>query len=264
MATQQLRKQRLEEKLGLQHGEIIKNGFDQETLDIVWDLYHNKYESLRDHPLIYEDVDSWPDWVFFLVVHNVHAAIWAIEEKHLSTIDVVGQDFLTPYDVNACLKPDSIVHRFHVVLRKDQQYYVQADNLSFLGKEPVFDVCIYVGTLTLSLRAVKATMALIARQNYLLLQSDCLGYCKDFVLMYFDMIEEQMSREQVKILDSLTVMTNALSAASERSGRQNASSGWSLRSFLTSSLVQGYIGTLLGGLTLYLLHKMVTSDVNKH
>jgi hypothetical protein len=100
-------------------------------------------------------------------------------------------------------------------------------------------------------------MALIAKQNYLLLQSDCLGYCKDFVMIYFDMIEEELTPEHLNVLEQLTVTTNALSAVSERSGRQNPTSGLSLRSLLTSTIVQVYIGTILGGITLYLLHRAV-------
>ena len=38
MAKQILRKRRLEDKLGLNKQEVIKSGFDQETMDIVWDL----------------------------------------------------------------------------------------------------------------------------------------------------------------------------------------------------------------------------------
>jgi hypothetical protein len=257
MANQQIRKRLLEEKLGLNQNDIIKSGFDQEIVSIVWDIVHNKYESLREHPLIKQDETTWPDWVFFLVVHSTHASIWVIEEKHLGTVDMIDQDYLTAYDVSECIKPSSIVHRFHVVIRSDNRYYVQTDELNFRGKQPEFDICLYVGTLSLSLRGVKVVMAMIAKQNYLLLQSDCLGYCKDFVMIYFDMIEEELTPEHLNVLEQLTVTTNALSAVSERSGRQNPTSGLSLRSLLTSTIAQVYIGTILGGITLYLLHQAV-------
>ena len=257
MANQHIRKRLLEEKLGLTQNDIIKSGFDQQTIDIVWDIVHQKYESLRDHPLISQDEPSWPDWVFFLVVHNTHAAIWAIEEKHLSTVEMINQDYLTPYDVSECITINSLIHRFHVVIREDCRYYVQNDELNFHGRQPEFDVCLYVGTITLSLRGIRVIMAMIAKENYLLLQSDCLGYCKDFVMIYFDMIEEKLTPDHVKTLEALTVTTNALSAASERSGRQNPTSGWSLRSLLTSTIVQVYIGTVLGGITLFLLHRVL-------
>ena len=136
--------------------------------------------------------------------------------------------------------------------------YVQADEIHLSGKEPQFDVCLYVGNLTLSLRAVKVLMAIIADKNYLLLQSDCLEYCKQFVFIYFDLIEEEVSEQQIAVLEKLTVTTNALSAASERSGRQNRSSGFSLRTVITSPFVQVYLATVLGGLTLYGLFKLYT------
>ncbi|XP_028405832.1 uncharacterized protein LOC114528410 [Dendronephthya gigantea] len=258
MANKQIRKRQLEEKLGLAQNDIIKNGFDQQTIDIIWDIVHQKCDGLRAHPLISQDEASWPDWVFFLVVHNTHAAIWAIEEKHLSTVEMVNQDYLTPYDVSECIGTNSVIHRFHVVIREDGRYYVQNDELKFHGKQPEFDVSLYVGTIKLSLRGVRVVMAMIARENYLLLQSDCLGYCKDFVMMYFELIEEELTEDHVKVLEALTVTTNALSAASERSGRQNPTSGWSLRSLLTSTFVQVYIGTVLGGATLFLLRRVLS------
>jgi hypothetical protein len=256
-ANQSIRKRLLEEKLGLNQNDIIKSGFDQETVSIVWDIVNKRYDTLEEHPLIAKDDDeSWPDWVFFLVVHNTHASIWAIEEKHLATVNMTDQDYLTNYDVSACLKPTSIVHRFHVVIRSDDRYYVQTDKLTFYGKQPEFDICVYVGTLTLSLLGINVIMAMVANGNYLLLQSDCLGYCKDFVMKYFDMIEEELTPEHLKMLDCLTVTTNPLSAASERSGRQNPTSGWSLRLIITSTLVQVYIGTVLAGISLYLLYRV--------
>ena len=256
MANQTIRKRLLEEKLGLNQRDIIKSGFDQETISIVWDIVNGKYE-LRDHPLMTKDVDSWPDWVFFLVIHSTHASIWAIKEKHLAIVSMINQDYLTFYDVSECLKPTSIVHRFHVVIRADDRYYVLADKLNLRGKQPEFDICLYVGTLTMSLQGINVIMAMTAKENYLLLQSDCLGYCKDFVMIYFDMIEEELTPKHVKVLEHLTVTTNALSAASERSGRQNPKSGWSLRSILTSTLVQVYIGAVLGGISLYFIYQVV-------
>ena len=155
-------------------------------------------------------------------------------------------------------KSTSVIRRFHVVLQLDNHYYVQADEIHLSGKEPQFDVCLYVGTLNLSLRALKVLMAIIADKNYLLLQSDCLEYCKQFVVIYFDLIEEEVSEQQIAVLEKLTVTTNALSAASERSGRQNRSSGFSLRTVITSPFVQVYLATVLGGLTLYGLFKLYT------
>ena len=114
-------------------------------------------------------------------------------------------------------KSTSVIRSFHVVLQLDNHYYVQADEIHLSGKEPQFDVCLYVGTLTLSLRALKVLMAIIADKNYLLLQSDCLEYCKQFVFIYFDLIEEEVREQQIAVLEKLTVTTNALSAASERS-----------------------------------------------
>ena len=193
MAQQQLRKRRLEEKLCLNQEQTIKSGFDQETMDIVWDIMNKKFE-LRDHPLIKYDKQS--RWVFFLVVYHHHAAIWAVEEKHMRNLYVLEQEYLTPYDSGECLKASSVIRRFHVVLLQDDYFYVLADDLELDGKEPQFDTCLYVGTLTLSFRALKVIMAMIADQNYLLFQSDCLEYCKQFVKIYFDLIEEEISNKQ--------------------------------------------------------------------
>ena len=258
MANQSLKKRRLEEKLGLNQAETIKSGFDQETMKIVWDIMNKKCDGLRDHPSVKKDEASWPNWVFFLVVHDIHAAIWAVEEQHMKCFEVVSQDYVTACDVGDCLKPSAVVRRFHVVVREDEHYYVQTDELQFHGKEPQFDICLYVGSLTLSLRGINAIMAMIADQNYLLLESDCLEYCKQFVSIYFELIEEEISEEQSDIMEKLTVTTNALSVASERSARRNRSSGFSLRSFLTSSFVQAYLATVLGGATLFLSHKLYT------
>ncbi|XP_029204167.2 uncharacterized protein LOC114968218 [Acropora millepora] len=257
MAQQQLRKRRLEEKLGLNQEQTIKSGFDQETIDIVWDIMNKKCD-LRDHPLIKDNEQSEPSWVFFLVVYDLHAAIWAVEEKYMQNLDVLAQEYLTPYDSGECLKASSLIRRFHVVLREDDHFYVVADDLYLHGKEPQFDICLYVGTLTLSFRALKVIMATIADKNYLLLQSDCLEYCKQFVYIYFDLIEEEISKEQTAVLEKLTVTTNALFASSERSGRQNRSSGFSLRTFLTSRFAQVYLATLLAGLTLFGAYKFHT------
>lgn len=258
MAQQSLRKRRLEEKLGLNQEETIKSGFDQETMDIVWDIMNKKYDDLLDHPKIKQDEESSPGWIFFLVVHDIHAAIWAVEDNDIAKLDVLAQEYLTAYDVGECLKASSVIRRFHVVIRQDEHYYVQADEINLHGKEPQFDFCLYIGTLTLSLQALKVIMAMIADKNYLLLQSDCLEYCKQFVYIYFDLIEKDISEQQTAVLEKLTVTTNALSAASERSGRQNRSSGFSVRSLLTSSFVQVYLATILGGLTLFGLHKIYT------
>lgn len=255
MAQQHMRKRRLEEKLCLNQEQTIKSAFDQETMDIVWDIMNKKCE-LRDHPLIKYDEQS--RWVFFLVVYDFHAAIWAVEEKQMQNLDVLEQEYLTPYDSGECLKPSSVIRRFHVVLLQDDYFYVLADDLKLHGKEPQFDICLYVGTLTLSFRALKVIMAMIADQNYLWFQSDCLEYCKQFVKIYFDLIEEEISNEQTAILEKLTVTTNALSASSERSGRRNRSSGFSLRTFLTGQFVQVYAATVLGGLTLFGAYKLLT------
>ena len=258
MAQQQLRKRRLEENLGFNQVQTIKSGFDQETIDIVKDIMSKKCE-LRDHPLLIKhDEQSKPKWVFFLVVHDLHPAIWAVEEKYMQNLDVLAQEYLTPYDSGECLNASSVIRRFHIALREEDHYDVVADDLYLHGKEPQFDICLYVGTLTLSLRELKVIMAMIADKNYLLLQSDCLEYCKQFVYIYFDLIEEEISKEQTAVLEKLTVTTNALSASSERSGRRNRSSGFSLRTFLTSRFVQVYLATLLAGLTLFGAYKFHT------
>ena len=257
MAKQGLRKRRLEDKLGLNKQETIKSGFDQETMDIVWDLMNKKYDGLHDHPRIKsEPEETWPNWIYFLVVHDTHAAIWAVEEKHLKSIDVVCQEFVSSYDVSKCLVNDAIVRRYHVVLRDDGRYYIQPDMINLKGKNPEFDYCLYIGTLTLSLKGMNVIMAMIADKNYLLLESDCLEYCKHFVYIYFELTETEMTDDQLAVLEKLTVTTNALSQVSERSGRRNRSSGLSLRSLLTGTFMQAYVATVLGGVSLFVLYKM--------
>ncbi len=257
-ARQGLRKRRLEDKLGLNKPEVIKSAFAQETKDIVWDLITKKYSGVYDHPMIMsQPEETWPNWVFFLLVHNVHASIWAVEEKYLKTVDVVSQDYLTPYDIGECLTDDAVIQRYHVVLGSDDRYYIQPDQVILrAGKEPDFDFCLYVGTLTLSLKALNVIMAMITEDNYLLLQSDCLEYCKSFVFMYFELIEEELSSDQLAVLEKLTVTTNALSQVSERSGRRHHSSGFSLRSLLTGTFMQAYLATVLGGVSVLALYKL--------
>ena len=129
MAKQVLRKRRLEDKLGLNKQEVIKSGFDQETMDIVWDLMNKKFNGLHDHPRIKnEPENTWPNWIYFLVVHNVHAAIWAVEEKYLKSINVVSQEYVSEFDVGECLVKDAKVRRVHVVVSdQDNRYYVIPD-----------------------------------------------------------------------------------------------------------------------------------------
>ncbi len=259
-ARQGLRKRRLEDKLGLNKPEVIKSAFNQETKDIVWDLLTKQYSGVHDHPRIMsEPEETWPNWVFFLIVHNVHASIWAVEEKYLKNIAVVSQDSLSPYDIGECLMDNVVIQRYHVVIGSDDRYYIQPDQVILNpGKEPEFDYCLYIGTLTLSLKALNVILAIIAEENYLLLQSDCLEYCKSFVYMYFELIEEELSPDQLAVLEKLTVTTNALSQASERSGRRHHSSGFSLRSLLYSTFTQTFLGSVLGGvcvLTLYQLYQ---------
>ena len=261
MAAQTLRKKRLEDKLGLnlnkQESIEYGHGFDQETIDIVWDVMNGKYDGLHEHPRIKsEPEDAWPNWVFFLVVHNTHAAIWAVEEQYMTSIDVVSHEPVSPFDVGECLKSDAKVRRYHVVLGEDSRYYVQPDVINLKGKGAEFDYCLYIGTLTLSLKGLNVLMAIIADKNYLLLESDCLEYCKQFVYIYFDLIETEMTEEQVTLLEKLTVTTNALLQASERSGRRNRSSGLSLRALLESTFTQVYVASILGGVSLFVLYKV--------
>ena len=102
-----------------------------------------------------------------------------------------------------------------MVSNQDNRYYVQPDLIDLRGKEPEFDYCLYIGTLTLSLKGMNVTMAMIADKNYLLLESDCLEYCKHFVYMYFELIETEMTDDQLAIQEKLTVTTSALSQVSE-------------------------------------------------
>ena len=255
--AQELRKRKLEQKLGLNQPEEIKSNFDPEILDIVWDVLSGKYDGLQDHPKIKSEPDV--DWVYFLVVHNLHAAIWAIQSRYLKSLDVLEEEYVTAYDVAECLKKGAVVRRYHVVLGDNDRYYVQADEL-FLHKTPEFDICLYIGTLTLPEKGLDVVLATIAEKTYLLLESDCLEYCKSFIYVYFELIEQEMSSQQKATLRKLTVTTNVLSQTTERSGRQNRSSGFSLRSILNNPAVHILAGSLLSsvltvGLCALLLRK---------
>lgn len=46
-------------------------------------------------------------------------------------------------------------------------------------------------------------MAMITDRNYLLLESDCLKYCKHFVYMYFELIETEMTDDQLAVLEKV-------------------------------------------------------------
>ena len=140
MAKQALRKRRLKDKLGLNKQEVIKSGFDQETMDIVWDLMNKKYDGLHDHPRIKGEPEQLLAKLgLFFVVHNVHAAIWAVEERYLKSIGVVSQEYVSAFDFGECLVKNAKVRRFHVVVSdEDNRYYVVPDVIDFTGKEPEF------------------------------------------------------------------------------------------------------------------------------
>ena len=175
----------------------------------------------------------------------------------MKSINVVSQEYVSAFDVGECLVKNAKVRRFHVVVSdEDNRYYIVLDVIDFTGKESEFDYCLYIGTLTLSLKGMNVIMAMIADRNYLLLESDCLEYCKHFVYMHFELIETEMTDDQLPVLEKLTVTTSALSQVSERSGRRNRSSGFSLRSLLMSTFVQTYAATFLGGLSLFVLYKL--------
>ena len=254
---QQLRKRRLEEKLGLDQKATIKSNFDGEILDIAWDLLNGKYDGLQEHPNVSTEREE--NWVFFLMVHNVHASIWAVQDRYLRRLDMLDQEFVTAYDLSAgSLTDNTVIRRYHVVVSGDS-YAVQPDELFLTaGKRPEFDVCLYVGTLTLSLKGLDVIMAMIADKSYFLLESDCLEYSKNFVYTYFELIEKEMAYEQRATLRKLTVTTNILSQASERSGRQNWLSGFSLRSLLTSTFTQVVFGSLLAHGVAYLVYRFVS------
>ena len=74
--------------------------------------------------------------------------------------------------------------------------------------------------------------------------------------MYFELIETEMTDDQLAVLEKLTITTNALSRISEQSGRRNRSSGFSLRSLLTNTFVQTYAASVLGGFSLFVLYKL--------
>ncbi len=243
MADQQIEKRRLEENLGLNRDDVVQSGFDEEIVDIVLDLMNKKHESLREHPSIAQDHDAWPEWVFFLVTHKRNAQIWAINQEHLKTVNMTNQDHLTYYDAHECLKPDSIINCFHLRC-SDNRVHIQTDQLN--SRQAEFDDCLYVGTLHLSLLGIKTIMAMIARKNSLLLQRNLSGYCKDFVMIYFDMNEKKPAAEHVTSLEKFL--------AKIEQSEQKPSSDWSLLSSITSAVwpfARDYAVTVLGVITAY-------------
>ena len=235
----------LKEKLGLNKEVDIKSRFDPEVFDILWDLLNKKYDGLLSHPKITGEPEK--EWVFFLVVHNVHAAVWAVQDQFLSNLDMLDSEFVTAYDITHSLKQEATIRRYHVVIGDDDRYYVQPDDVRLnAARPPEFDICLYIGTLTIPERGLDVAMAMIADKSYLMLESDCLGYCKNFVYLYFELIDTEMTYEQKATLRKLTVTTNILSQTTERSGRQHWLSGFSLRSVLTSTFTQVLFATLLG------------------
>lgn len=251
---QNLRKKQLEEKLGLRQGDQIHSNFDRSIMKITWDIVQGRH-SVFDHPDLKDEPDE--EWVYFLVVHNTHAAVWAVTDQYLkNVVGLVSKRFVTNVDIKEYIQPSCSIRRYHVVYdAQSDRFYVQVDSLVL--SSPVYDTCLYIGTLTVPRRSLDVIMATLAEKTYLLLASDCLEYCKQFVRLYFELIEEEMTSEQRDVIDALTVTTSYVSQASERSGRRNRSSGFSLRSVLTSTFFHTFVAVSASNVLLLFLWRFL-------
>ncbi|ESO90953.1 hypothetical protein LOTGIDRAFT_163461 [Lottia gigantea] len=256
MVSSKIRKRQLEEKLGLTNDGLITSNFNPDITGIVWDILHEKF-NLFTHPRLKDEQES--DYVFFLIVRNIHASIWAIRDDYLNNIStLVSREYVSACSLEEFLNEElqSVIRRYHVIYEEmANRYMVQADQIQ--TSQVDYDICLYIGTLTLPEKSLDVIMAMIADKSYMLLQSDCLEYCKTFVYTYFDLIEEQMDENQTAILEKLTVTTNIVSQISERSGRQKPSSGFSIRSLFHSTFLHGFLGVLFGNFAWWLITRYI-------
>ncbi|KAK6188128.1 hypothetical protein SNE40_004378 [Patella caerulea] len=241
-ASLAIRKRQLEEKLGLWDEEYIKSNFQWEITNITWDILNGRYD-IFSHPSLKDEKNE--EFVFCILIKDIHASIWAVKDSDLKNVStLVSRKFVSPCPIEQFLISPSTVRRYHVVFEEQtDRYLVQVDTPYITQAK--YDICLYIGTLTISQKALDVIMASIADKTYLLLQSDCLEYCKHFVYLYFELIEEEMDRDQKKLLEKLTVTTSVVSRVGERSSRQHPSSGFSMRSFLTSTFFQVFVGSVL-------------------
>ena len=93
MANTRIRKRLLEEKVGLNRQDL-RCGFEQEIVDIVWDVVNHRYRNIFEHPLVTQDEDNWPDWVLFVVSFQANPSIWTVKEEHLRTVSMIQQNTL--------------------------------------------------------------------------------------------------------------------------------------------------------------------------
>ena len=212
MANTRIRKRRLEEKVGLNREDLRRCGFEQEIVDIVWDVVNHRYRNIFEHPLVTQDEDNWPDWVLFVVSFQANPSIWTVKEEHLRTVSMIQQDTLTHCDLNDCFTEDAVIHRFRVICESGK-YHVETDELKFRGNQPQFHQCLYIGTLHLSLRGIKAIMVERAKENNLKLQSDRLDFCKDFVRAYCDITETKLTVMQERAFEGLATATETTSSS---------------------------------------------------
>lgn len=247
MATRQTR---FEDKFGLGEAGETEAKFDKRALAIAWDVVNGKYD-IYNHPQLQQE--DGIDWLFFIVVKDKQSALWAIRDSELSRVqDIVANGDVWPCDLESSMEENCLIRRYHVVYSQDSDsYFVRSDKLTLTS--PKYDVCLYVGTLTISERALDVLMASLADKTYLLLVSDCLEYCKTFVYKYFEMTSNTMDKEQKELLEKLTVMTIFMSQLSEKSGRKYYLSGTVIRSFLTSSPGQIVLASALSSLVMVFL-----------
>lgn len=163
---------------------------------------------------------------------------------------------LTEYDINKSIKTNAIVHRFRVETRHEDGYYFgEIETMKALGqRQQEFDVCLYVGYENLSLRSIKAIMGKIVWENYEIERVDCLGFCQDFVMMYFDIFKKPLSSNHEIMLERLT-LTNPTAAISECCEGQNPTRSWSLGS--------DFLGTIIGGVVTIGVASYVLRTVKK-
>ena len=178
--------------------EILPD-YDKDTVNTIWRIVNEESkqpEYIRILNLRSNEAEAEPEWVYFFVSRNQQAEIWAIKWDGIKTARVIETEHLTKYDINKCISVQSVVYGFRVTNQENGKFVAQIERRDH-GERIDFDVCLYIGTMRLSLPGIKAIMGWLAWKR----RPNCLVYCKDFVEMYYTKTGKTRSTK----LDSLTL-----------------------------------------------------------
>ena len=133
---------------------------------------------------------------------------------------------------------------------QDNRYYVVPDVIDLGWKEPEFDYCLYIGTLTLSLKVMNSCMSLWPWLLIKKLSPSGDWLPRVFLLYILD------DHDQFAVLEKVTVtfQTYCFVTSSWMMWKVYQDSLWGPLSILTSTLVQNYASTVLGGFSLLVLN----------